>query len=152
MKRHVARVPTTGRVARGGPEMTTNLMATAVVLTPLLGVAVWLWLSNRWQVRREERIARQIALTDAIHRELGAVAAPTVTGSRGAWRVRMRAPLDRPALLSTLVRITEREFARRDGERSGLCEITLTPAPRETEWIGPDMTRPALDQAGRLAA
>src|SRR5258705_668352 len=56
---------------------------TTIMIASLPFVAVWalLDLSRRIQRRREERVARQIVLTVAIHRELCAVAAPDVTRS-----------------------------------------------------------------------
>ncbi len=60
-------------------ETETTIM---IALIPIPGgVDLCSTLSRRVQRRREERVARQIALTDAIHRELGAVAAPDVTRS-----------------------------------------------------------------------
>lgn len=44
------------------------------------------------QRRRDAAVARQIDVTDAIHREFGAIVAPTVRRVRGGWRVRL--PMD----------------------------------------------------------
>jgi hypothetical protein len=52
------------------------LLSTAIALTPFLVVMALLRLADFVSARREASHARQIALTDAIHRELGAVAAP----------------------------------------------------------------------------
>ena len=60
----------------------------AIALVPFTAVLALLWVSGWIERRREMALARQIELTDAIHRELGAVAAPTVhPGARGSWRV-----------------------------------------------------------------
>ncbi len=66
-------------------------------------------------------------LTDAIHWELGAVAAPVVSRRPGGgWRVSMAVPIDRPAVVAALLRVTERHFAaEKAAER---LEIVLRPA------------------------
>src|SRR5436190_1006135 len=75
--------------------METLLAVVAVTLFPcvtllvLLGLTAWV---ERW---RAAVIARQIELTDAIHREVGAVVAPWVTRRPGrtrlaAWLRRLR--------------------------------------------------------------
>ncbi len=84
--------------------MLTALVAVAVGLTPFFAVAALLGLSSRWERRWQERVARQIAVTDAIHRELGAVAAPVVVKPVwGPWRVLIPVPGDRPALVARIL-------------------------------------------------
>ena len=104
-----------------------GLLSIAIALTPFLVVIALLRLAESVSVRRDARNARQIALTDAIHRELGAVAAPMVSRRPGGgWLVSMAVPLDRPGTTAAIVRITERMFAR-DGGVDPL-RILLTPA------------------------
>jgi len=104
------------------------LPSTAIALTPFLVVIALLRLAESVSVRRDARNARQIALTDAIHRELGAVAAPMVSRRPGGgWLVSMAVPLDRPRTTAAIVRITERMFAR-DGGGADPLRILLTPA------------------------
>lgn len=103
------------------------LLGTAIALTPFLVVIALLRLADFVSARREASIARQIALTNAIHRELGAVAAPMVSRrTGGGWLVSVAVPLDRPGTTAAIVRITERMFAR-DGGVDPL-RILLTPA------------------------
>jgi hypothetical protein len=103
------------------------LPSTAIALTPFLVVIALLRLADSVSARRDARHTRQIALTDAIHRELGAVAAPVVSRRPGGgWLVSMAVPLDRPGTTAAIVRITERMFAR-DGGVDPL-RILLTPA------------------------
>jgi len=105
------------------------LPSIAIVLTPFLVVIALLRLADFMSARREASLARQIALTNAIHRELGAVAAPVVSRrSGGGWLVSMAVPLDRPGTTAAIVRITERMFAR-DGDVDPL-RILLAPAAR----------------------
>ena len=104
------------------------LLSTAIALTPFLVVIALLRFADFVSARREARNARQIALTDAIHRELGAVAAPVVSRrSGGGWLVSMAVPLDRPGTTAAIVRITERMFAPDSGGADPL-RILLTPA------------------------
>ena len=104
-----------------------GLLSTAIALTPFLVVLALLRLAESVSVRRDARYARQIALTNAIHRELGAVAAPMVTRRGGGWLVSMAVPLDRPGTTAAIVRITERMFAPAGGGADPL-RILLTPA------------------------
>ncbi len=108
--------------------MTTELLAIAVAATPLVVVVGLLRLMDRLQRRRDARYARQIELTDAIHREMGAVAAPMVERRRGGgWLVRMMVPLDRPAVVAAILRVTDEVFASSDS--GGRLQIVLVPRP-----------------------
>lgn len=103
----------------------TILVGIVIASIPFLAVIALLRLADRISVRRDAVIGRQIALTDAIHRELGAVTAPVVRRRHGgAWVVTMMAPLDRPGTTAALVRITERAFADAASDR---LRIVLTP-------------------------
>ncbi len=82
-------------------ETETTIM---IALIPFLAIWGLLRFAHAVERRRDARVARQIALTDAIHRELGAVAAPNVRRTwSGEWVVSMRLalarllPADRPA-------------------------------------------------------
>jgi hypothetical protein len=108
--------------------MSTMLVAILVALIPPVAIAMLLRLAERTQRKRDERIARQIELTDAIHRELGAIAAPTVEKRRGGGSVvRMTVPFDRPELAATLLTVTDQVFSRHDDTRA--VEIAFTPRP-----------------------
>ena len=112
--------------------MTTTMVGLALAMIPLLAVAVLLRVADHVARRRDVRVARQIALTDAIHRELGAVAAPFVSRRfGGGWLVRMTAPLDRPGTTAALVRIAERQFAS-DAGTSRLRILLLPSEPRSS--------------------
>jgi hypothetical protein len=100
----------------------------------------------------EARYARQIALTDAIHRELGAVAAPTVTQRGGGWLVDMMVPLDSPATVAAILGVTERAFAAADGAGVEPLQITLRSAPCGSRVTGAGAPRPAIGKPARLAA
>ena len=106
-------------------ETETTIM---IALLPFLAVWALLDLSRRIQRRREERVARQIALTDAIHRELGPVAAPDVTRSlSGEWTVSMRLPLEREATVGVITRLTQDLFRRLDRQETPRLRLVLIP-------------------------
>ena len=81
-----------------------TLIAAAVTLAPFLVVAGLLGIAHVLDRRRAERMARQVAVTDAIHRELGAVVAPVVDKPiLGPWRLRIPVPFERPALVARVL-------------------------------------------------
>jgi hypothetical protein len=84
-------------------------------------------LAARGQRARLDAVRRQIALTDAIHAELGAVVAPTVRRRLGGrWQLLIPVPFDRP---ETVRRVIEVAYAAFDGpEREpGRFELVLSP-------------------------
>src|SRR5262245_40455690 len=103
----------------------TTLLGIAIALTPFAAIIALLRVMERREARRAETIERQIVLTNAIHREFGAVTAPTVERRRDHWLVHMRVPVEQPALVAALVALTEGVFARRDEDG---VRIVLTPA------------------------
>ena len=106
--------------------MTTLVAVFVIAAIPFLVVSALLKLAERLQDRRDLQRDQQIMLTDAIHWELGAVAAPVVSRRRdGGWRVSMAVPIDRPAVVAALLRVTARHFAvEKAAER---LEIVLRP-------------------------
>jgi hypothetical protein len=106
-------------------ETETTIM---IALIPFLAVWALLDLSRRVQRRREARVARQIALTDAIHRELGAAAEPEVTRSlTGEWTVSMRLPLHREGMVGVITRLTQDVFRRLDRQDPPRLRVVLIP-------------------------
>ena len=107
-----------------------GVLAGVTLMLPFAAVAGLLWLSARLRRRRAESVARQIALTDAIHRELGAAAAPAVSRSwtRG-WVVSMRLPLRSEVTVGAISRITHDVFERLD--RPGPTRLALVLLPQE---------------------
>ena len=105
-----------------------TVLAPLVLLAAIaLSVAGLLALASAIERARARRVERQIRLTDAIHAELGAVAAPVV-GKRllGAWTVSFAAPLDRPSIVGRLLAITERGLGAAAETRDRL-HIVITP-------------------------
>jgi hypothetical protein len=97
-------------------------------LLPFAAVAGLLWLARVIRERRDAAVARQIMLTDAIHRELGAAAAPEVRRSwtRG-WIVSVRLPLHREGTVGAITRITHDLFRRLDREDPPRLRLVLIP-------------------------
>lgn len=107
--------------------MTALIAALVMVAIPFVAVRVLLALVERLQNNRDSQQDRQIMLTDAIHWELGAAAAPFVRRRPGGgWRVFMAVPLDRPAEVAAILRVTQRHFSA-DAEGAERLEIILTP-------------------------
>ena len=106
--------------------MTTLVAIFVIAAIPFAAVIALLRLVERRQDRRDLQRDQQIMLTDAIHWELGAVAAPVVSRRPGGgWRVSMAVPIDRPAVVTALLRVTARHFeAEKAAER---LEIVLRP-------------------------
>ncbi|HEY7250392.1 MAG TPA: hypothetical protein VIG37_07840 [Methylomirabilota bacterium] len=103
-------------------------IAIMIALVPFLAVWGMLALSNRVARARSARVARQIALTEAIHRELGAVAAPEVRrGWTGYWTVSVRLPLQREGLVGAVGRITYDLFHRLDRQETPRVRLVLIP-------------------------
>jgi len=96
------------------------LVVFAVMLLPLAALAALLGFAARAARDRSAVVARQIALTDAIHRDLGPVVSPWVTRRGDRWRVSVAIPFDRPALVEGVVGIARRAFPDR-------LELVLTP-------------------------
>lgn len=121
-----------------------------VAVVPLVGIFGLLWLSDRVRARREVGRRLQIAITDAVHGALGAVAAPLVTRRPGGgWRIHMRVPPGRSDLAAALVGVTEDAMGRAPDESRRPFEIVLLP----TEGIGAAGHGPrALGQRSKTAA
>jgi len=91
-----------------------TLVGILVLATPM---ALLLTLTARLdhsRLRRRLEIAQQIALTDAIHAQLGAVAAPVVRRKREGWRVAVAVPFERPAVVDAVLESVQQEFGRSD--------------------------------------
>jgi hypothetical protein len=100
------------------------LIASLIALVPFAVVIGLLALSTRREHARAARMARQTAVTEAIHRELGAVVAPVLeSGSRRLQRLRIAVPFDRPALVARVLALSQQTLAG-PGHR---LEIVLVP-------------------------
>ena len=133
--------------------MTVLLTAAVLLLAPFIAISVLLVVAERLQDRRERALFRQIALTDAIHRELGAVAAPTVRQRRGGgWTVSMALPLDRPAAVATVLRLTGQHFSQEGQGDVPLQIIVSSGASSAWPRAAHSMTPPRGTAGAPLAA
>jgi hypothetical protein len=111
-----------------------TMFSPILVVVGLLSIAAWR------DSRREAVVARQIRLTDAIARELGAIVAPVVTKAFGGpWRVAIHVPVGRPTTVSRIVAITHDTLTR---SGAGAYELVLTPEPALVRPL-PVVGRPA---------
>ena len=101
------------------------------VLFPATLLTVVLLLST-WRARtRLLAVARQIAVTDAIHRELGAVVSPVVRHRLwGRWQVIIPVPFDDLDTVTRVVRTAYGAFDAPERKKPGRFEIVLSPQER----------------------
>ena len=128
-------------------ETETTIM---IALVPFLAIWALLRFARAVERRRDARVARQIALTDAIHRELGAAAAPNVRRTwSGEWVVSMRLALTRETTVGTITRITNDLFRRLDRRDPPRLRVVLIPQePRPTRRV---LATDPPRSAGRLS-
>jgi hypothetical protein len=108
--------------------MSTVLAEIVVAGVPLAAVIALLVVAGRAERAREQRFACQIAVTDAIHRELGAIVSPLVKRRRaGAWELAIAVPFDRPGLVATVLAIAQRVLSQRPEWRRRRFSFVLTP-------------------------
>ena len=89
-----------------------TLIGLTFAAAPFALTAVLLVLSERRQRRHETDVARQIALTDALHARVGAAVAPVVRRRGHVWHVTVAVPVDQPALVSAVLRTVDEVFGR----------------------------------------
>jgi hypothetical protein len=123
---------------------TTIMMA----LIPFLAVWALLRVAGALERRRLHRVTRQIALTDAIHRELGAAAAPEVRRTwTGEWVVSVRLALSRESTVGTIARITGDLFRSVDGGDAPRVRLVLRPVDERVPRVLAESSR----RGGRLS-
>ena len=133
--------------------MVATLFTIAVGLAPFAAIFGMLRLVDRIGQRREARYARQIELTDAIHGELGAIVAPTVTRRRGGgWLISMAAPLDAPGTIATILRIIDERFGAKAPSGRAPYAVVFMRRVTDTRPAARGTERPAVETPVRLAA
>src|SRR5262245_4548776 len=110
--------------------MLTLLVTVVMVAVPFLGVIGLLLLVTRSQRAREALVAQQIAVTEAIHRELGAVVAPSMVKSTwGSPRLVIPIALEHPNLVAAVLRIADRVLRGWNGGAGRRLQIVVVPRP-----------------------
>ena len=89
-----------------------TLVGLTFVAAPFVLTAALLVLSERRQRRRDTEVARQIALTDALHARVGAAVAPVVRRRGRVWHVNVAVPVEQPALVGAVLRTVDEVFGR----------------------------------------
>ena len=87
-----------------------TLVGILVLATPVAIVMTLFAGLDRREQRRRRETERQIALTDAIHARLGAVAAPVVRRGRTGWRIAVAVPFERPAVADAVLATVHEAF------------------------------------------
>jgi hypothetical protein len=109
--------------------MMIAVIGIGVALVPMVMIVGMLLLATRIQRAREEAVAHQIGVTDAIHRRFGPVVAPVVKRRCGGrWRAVIPVPFSQPAVVAGVVELAERTLAEVTGGRAGV-EILLIAQP-----------------------
>ncbi len=100
--------------------------------------------------RRQEVIRRQIALTDALDGQFGAIVSPTVKKPLfGPWEIRIAVPFHRSAMVARILSVVDDVFSGLEGigsrshriflsaTQSSLRESRAARTPRSTNrWAG----------------
>jgi hypothetical protein len=108
--------------------MLTAVLTGVVMVVPIVVVAGLLMLVERMHRVQRERVAWQVAVTDAIHRELGAVVAPSVdTRPWGRPRLVIPVPFDRPGLVASVLAIAHRVLLGWNGTAARRVQIVVVP-------------------------
>ncbi len=100
--------------------------------------------------RRQQEIARQIALTDALDGQLGAIVSPVVRKPPfGLWEIQIAVPFHRSVTVARILSVVDEVFPDVEGAGSRPYRIFLSSMPdslRETR--APRMRRSAKRWAG----
>jgi hypothetical protein len=101
----------------------------AALAVPVLALFGFLVIVERVQRRRLRVVARQVAVTDAIHREFGAVVAPVVRKRPwGPWTVVMTLPREGWPLAGSLAAIAHDVVSADDGRKAaGQIQVVFIP-------------------------
>ena len=112
-----------------------TLVGILVLATPVaIVITLFAGLDRREQRRRRET-ERQIALTDAIHARLGAVAAPVVRLGREGWRIAVAVPFERPAVADAVLATAHETFGRMNYELVLSRQTLAAPATKASRPV-----------------
>lgn len=80
--------------------------------SPLVLTVALLLAAERRQRRVQSEVARQIALTDALHARFGALLAPVVRRRSGVWQVSVAVPAEDPRVVGRVLTTVDEVFGR----------------------------------------
>ncbi len=112
-----------------------TLVGILVLATPVAILVTLFKGLDRREQRRGLEIARQIALTDAIHVRLGAVAAPVVRLGRTGWRIAVAVPFERPAVTDAVLATVHEAFGRMNYELVLSRQTLAAPATKASRPV-----------------
>ena len=98
-----------------------SLLGILMLSLPLVTVVALVALVERRRTRRRAEVARQIALTDALHARLGAAVAPFVRRRRRRWEIAVAVPFERPVVVSGVLATVDEMFG------GATYEVVLSP-------------------------
>jgi hypothetical protein len=131
--------------------MVSSIAVVALASVPFLVVFGLLALAERRERSRAALVERQIALTDAITRDLGAIVAPVIRRRPGGRvRVEVAAPLGRPAIVGRIVAIAHDVLSGADRGRTQY-EIVLVPQDNSRAAAAAPRVAPAAATRLRMA-
>jgi hypothetical protein len=108
-----------------------NIVTALVVLLPVALIVTLLKIIDRRRAWRLAEVGRQIAVTDAIHAELGAVVAPIVRRRSGnRWRLEIAVPFHNLEMVTRVVESASRAFDVDERAEPGRFELVLSPQER----------------------
>jgi len=87
-----------------------SLLGILMLSLPPATVVALAALAERRRTRRRAEVARQIALTDALHARLGAAVAPFVRRRRRRWEIAVAVPFERPAVVTGVLATVDQMF------------------------------------------
>jgi hypothetical protein len=89
------------------------------------------------RARRQDMIARQITLTDALDGRFGVLVAPVVTKPLfGPWEVRIALPSQWSAIQGGMLAVIDEVFARVDGTNPSSYRVVLSITPNGRRAAG----------------
>ena len=116
--------------------MTAVVVALVVLIVPTLGLVALFQVVERVRRVRQEAVAAQVAVTDAIHRELGGVVAPTVRQRlRGRWQLCIAVPFGQPRVVAAILSIAHGALSAPDSPSQRRFEIVLTPGAERSRRL-----------------
>ena len=99
-----------------------------MALAPFAAIIGAIWLLDRWDRWRRDAIERQMSLTEAIHRQFGAIVAPVVTRRFwGRWQVVIAVPFARPEIVAGLLALAQQAVPPSVRRSPRAFRIVLTP-------------------------
>jgi hypothetical protein len=103
--------------------------------SPFAITGTLLLLAERRQHRQLAEISRQIALTDALHAQLGAIVAPVVRLRGRVWLVSVSVPVDQPAVVTHVLATVDETFGGEAYELRLRRQVPVARVAREPQAV-----------------